>query len=130
MYEIVEFVQNAKERGTRAICLCGSTKFKREYQFAQKEISEAGLVCLTVECFLHADKCWAARDIKTELDELHLRKIDIADEVLVLAVGGYIGDSTRSEIAYAVRLGKPISHFWGPRGRYSPEDQENDGHPD
>jgi len=48
---------------------------------------------------------------KTLLDELHLRKIDLADEVLVLNVGGYIGESTRKEIAYATSIGKPIHYL-------------------
>ena len=39
--------------------------------------------------------------IKNGLDELHLRKIDLADEILVLYDGGYIGESTQREIAYA-----------------------------
>lgn len=45
---------------------------------------------------------------KVALDELHKRKIDLADEVYVLNVGGYIGDSTRSEVAYAEATGKPV----------------------
>lgn len=46
--------------------------------------------------------------VKTLVDEVHKRKIDLADEVFVVNVGGYIGDSTRSEVAYAVAQGKPI----------------------
>ena len=46
--------------------------------------------------------------VKESLDELHLRKIDLADEVFILNVGGYIGDSTRSELDYARAQGKPV----------------------
>jgi len=47
-------------------------------------------------------------EVKKNLDELHKRKIDISDEVLILNVGGYIGESTRSELEYAISKGKKI----------------------
>jgi hypothetical protein len=47
---------------------------------------------------------------KAVLDTLHRRKIDLADRVLIVNPGGYIGESTRREIAYAQALGKPISY--------------------
>ena len=49
--------------------------------------------------------------VKQALDELHLRKIDLADEVMILNVGGYIGESTRNELNYAEKLGKPIKYL-------------------
>ena len=52
-----------------------------------------------------------AEGVKDVLDELHLRKIDLADRVLVVDVGGYIGESTRAEIDYATRKGLPIDYF-------------------
>lgn len=51
------------------------------------------------------------KGIKTMLDELHKRKIDLSDEILVLNVGGYIGESTRSEINYAEAHGKPVKYL-------------------
>ncbi len=51
------------------------------------------------------------QDVADRLDELHLRKIDLADEVFILNVGGYIGESTRKEIEYAQRQGKPIKYL-------------------
>ena len=42
------------------------------------------------------------------LDDMHKRKIDMADEIFVINVGGYIGDSTQSEIDYAAKAGKSI----------------------
>lgn len=59
----------------------------------------------------------AESDYKQKADELHKRKIDICDEVFVLNVGGYIGESTRSEITYAITIGKPVlflEPFWKP----------------
>jgi len=49
--------------------------------------------------------------VKAKLDELHLRKIDLADEILVLNVGGYIGESTRNEIEYAKLIGRTIRYL-------------------
>ena len=48
------------------------------------------------------------QDVADMLDELHLRKIDLADTVWILNVGGYIGESTRKELEYAQRIGKRI----------------------
>ena len=48
---------------------------------------------------------------KEMLDDMHLRKIDLADEIFVINVGGYIGESTRSEIAYAEETGKKINYL-------------------
>lgn len=48
---------------------------------------------------------------KEALDELHLRKIDLADEVFVINIDGYIGKSTRNEIEYAKKQGKPIHYL-------------------
>lgn len=43
------------------------------------------------------------------LDAVHLRKIDLADRVLVVNPGGYVGESTTREIAYARGAGKPVA---------------------
>ena len=42
------------------------------------------------------------------LDDMHKRKIDIADEIIVINVGGYIGESTRGETEYAKNIGKGV----------------------
>lgn len=98
------------------VCLCGSTsKAKEAFQKANLEETLAGRIVLTIGCDmksdaeLFADKSEAERHlIKRSLDLLHLRKIDLADEILVLNVGGYIGESTSREIAYARQQGKRI----------------------
>ncbi len=98
----------------RIVCLCGSTRFYTAFQEANYREMMAGRIVLTVGFYPHAQDAAHGEDKgctqeqKTALDELHKRKIDLADEVLVLNVGGYIGDSTRSEIAYAEAHGKPI----------------------
>jgi hypothetical protein len=100
------------------VCLYGSTRFSEAYQRANFDETLAGNIVLTIGCDmrsdaeLFADKTPDELDaIKDRLDELHKRKIDLADEILVLNVGGYIGNSTRSEIGYALRQGKRIRYL-------------------
>ena len=95
------------------ICLCGSTKFKQEFIRANFEETMAGNIILTVGFYGHADSdvYIPTEKEKKDLDELHFRKIDLADEIMVLNVGGYIGESTRNEINYAKSLGKPIGYL-------------------
>jgi hypothetical protein len=98
----------------RIVCLCGSTRFKDAFDEANYQETMAGHIVLSVGFYMHAtgnkhgEQIGATPDQKVRLDELHKRKIDLADEILVLNVGGYIGDSTRSEIDYAERHGKPV----------------------
>lgn len=92
------------------VCLCGSTRFKRQYQDAAAGFSLQGKIVLTCHLFQHqGDSLTAAQ--KEQLDELHLRKIELADSVFVLNVGGYIGKSTQAEIAHAKAAGKPIHYL-------------------
>jgi hypothetical protein len=96
------------------VCLCGSTRFKNAFDEANYQETMAGKIVLSVGFFMHAtgnkhgENIGATPDQKVALDELHKRKIDLADEILVLNVGGYIGDSTRSEMDYAIDSGKVI----------------------
>lgn len=97
------------------VCLCGSTKFIDAFRKANLDETLAGRIVLSIGCDMRSDAdLFANRTdtdltaVKADLDELHLRKIDLADEVLVLNVGGYVGESTRREIDYACGLGKPI----------------------
>lgn len=98
------------------VCLCGSTRFKEAFEQAEREQGKLGRIVLTVSMFGHsgdltAEECADGHPVKTALDELHKRKIDLADVVLVLNVGGYVGTSTRSEIDYAEAHGKPVSYL-------------------
>jgi hypothetical protein len=52
-----------------------------------------------------------AEGVAEKMDELHLRKIDLADEVFVVNFQDYIGNSTRREIEYAQQKGKPLRWF-------------------
>ncbi len=91
------------------VTLCGSTRFGEAFRAAQLRETLAGKIVLTIGCDTHSDKQLGLGYVdKRALDELHLRKIDISDEVLVLNVGGYIGHSTGNELAYAAALGKRV----------------------
>jgi len=87
-------------------CLCGSTRFVNEFGEAYARETDAGKIVLSVGR-LKPQHGWDAEK-KAFLDDLHLRKIDLADEVLILNVGGYIGESTRRELEYARSTGKRI----------------------
>ena len=100
------------------VCLCGSTRFADEFNRQRIALTCAGQIVLSIEIVTtqapgddpqHADP-W----LKARLDTLHKAKIDLADYVLVLNVGQYIGPSTRSEIDYATQTGKPIRYLEPP----------------
>jgi hypothetical protein len=95
----------------KIVCLCGSTRFKDEFIKATRDETLAGKIVLSVGLFGHIEGLDMDGETKKMLDELHKRKIDLADEVMVLNVNGYIGTSTRSEIDYANSFGKPIRYL-------------------
>ena len=96
----------------KVITLCGSTRFKDAFLQAQKRLTLEGNIVISVGLFGHAgdNEVWT-EGTKEMLDDMHLRKIDLADEVFVINVGGYIGSSTQAEIAYAKRTGKPVRYL-------------------
>ena len=98
--------------GFKVITLCGSTRFKDEFLEAQKRLTLEGNIVISVGLFGHSgdDVVWT-EGVKDMLDRQHLAKIDLADEIFVINVGGYIGDSTRREIAYAEFKGKSITYL-------------------
>ena len=87
------------------VCICGSTRFVEEMRAANRELTFAGVIVVAPG---EADEL-VTEEQKTALDALHLRKIDLADRVLVVNPGGYVGESTRREIAYADATGTPVS---------------------
>lgn len=92
----------------KIVCLCGSTRFMDAFKEMNLKLTVQGYIVLTVGCSTRLD---VPAEKKMELDELHKRKIDLADEVLVLNVDGYIGDSTRSEIRYARMIGVGVRYL-------------------
>ena len=91
----------------KVITLCGSTRFKEDFERVNKELTLAGNIVISVGCFGHAGDVFT-NEQKVMLDDIHKRKIDMADAIYVINKDGYIGSSTRSEIQYATRLGKQI----------------------
>ena len=101
--------------GYKVITLCGSTRFKEQFLEVQKQLTLEGNIVISVGLFGHSgdDEVWT-EGTKEMLDDMHKRKIDMADEIYVINVGGYIGSSTRSEIQYAMATGKSVSYLEEP----------------
>ena len=103
----------------RVITLCGSTRFKDEFMEAQKRLTLEGNIVISVGLFGHSgdNEVWENMDegtltrTKEMLDDMHKRKIDMADEIYVINIGGYIGTSTKSEIEYAEATGKKVRYL-------------------
>jgi hypothetical protein len=93
------------------VTLCGSTRFADAFIAASRSETLAGRIILSVGLFGHQEAMDMDGPVKAMLDQLHLRKVDLADEILVLNCGGYIGSSTRNEIAYATAQGKRIRYL-------------------
>lgn len=93
------------------VTLCGSTRFGDAYRQALRDETLAGRIVLSVGLLGHAEGIDMSGPVKAGLDELHLRKIDLSDMILVLNVGGYIGESAAREIAYARKRGKVIRYL-------------------
>ena len=93
----------------KVITLCGSTRFKEQFLEAQKRLTLEGNIVISVGLFGHSgdDEVWT-EGTKAMLDDMHKRKIDMADAIYVINVGGYVGSSTRSEIEYARSTGKEV----------------------
>ena len=96
----------------KVITLCGSTRFKDQFLETQKRLTLSGNIVISVGLFGHSgdDEVWT-EGTKEMLDDMHKRKIDMADGIYVINVGGYIGERTRSEIEYARSRGKTIEYL-------------------
>ena len=101
------------------VTLCGSTRFKDQFMEAQKKLTLEGNIVISVGLFGHSgdSEVWENMDegtltrTKEMLDEMHKAKIDMADSIFVINVGGYIGSRTRSEIDYAIAHGKEVRYL-------------------
>lgn len=96
----------------KVVTLCGSTRFKEEFLDANRRFTLKGYIVLMPGVFGHSgDREALDPEVKAVLDNMHFRKIDLSDEVFVLNVGGYVGESTAREIAYAVSHGRPVRYL-------------------
>jgi hypothetical protein len=91
------------------VTLCGSTKFKEQYEQVQAELTLQGKIVISVGLFGHKIGLDMSGPVKKMLDELHLRKIDLADTIFFVNPGGYLGESSRRELAYARLRGKGVA---------------------
>ena len=107
------------------VCLCGSTRFREMFRYVNQRETLAGKIVLAPGCFQGDVVLEVLPGVKQRLDELHLHKIALADEILVVNLGGYIGESTRREIAYARRQGKHVR--WLESGACGDENSEGGG---
>ena len=96
----------------KIVTLCGSTRFKEQFMEVQKRLTLEGCIVISVGMFGHSgdEEVWKP-GVKEMLDDMHLRKIDLADEIFVINVGGYIGESTRREIEYAKKNMKKVNYL-------------------
>ena len=104
------------EDAPKVITLCGSTRFEAEFAEANQRLTMEGCVVISLAMFSLPDLPdydWTAdsADLKGRLGAVHFQKIRMADEVYVVDPGGYVGESTRREIAYAESLGKPVRYL-------------------
>ena len=95
----------------KIITLCGSIKFKNEFMKVQEKLTLDGNIILTPNFFNNIKKENIDDKTKKMLDEMHKQKIDMSDEIYVINLEGYIGESTKAEIEYAKRKGKKISYL-------------------
>lgn len=98
--------------GFKVITLCGSTRFKEQFFEVQKKLTLEGYIVISVGLFGHSgdDEVWT-EGTKEMLDKMHLSKIDLADEIFVINVNGYVGESTKREIKYAKSTGKIVNYL-------------------
>ena len=94
----------------KVITLCGSTRFKDDFERINKELTLMGNIVISVGCFGHSGDTFTEEQ-KVMLDDIHKRKIDMADAIYVINKDGYIGSSTKSEIKYAIMHGKQIIYM-------------------
>ena len=109
---IIELVSQEHDKQFKVVTLCGSTRFKEQFMEAQKRLTLEKCIVISVGLFGHSgdNEVWS-EGMKEMLDAMHLRKIDMADEIFVINVGGYIGESTKREIAYAESTGKRVNYL-------------------
>ena len=94
----------------KVITLCGSTRFKEDFERVNKELTLQGNIVISVGCFGHAGDVFTDEQ-KIMLDDIHKRKIDMADAIYVINKDGYVGMSTQSEILYAALHDKEIMYM-------------------
>jgi len=114
--KIIQTGTNMVGNNFKIITLCGSTKFKKEFEEIYKKLSLEGNIVLTVACFGHVDspEVFKTPGLKDMLDEMHKEKIRMSDGIFVINPNNYIGNSTKNEIEYAKSINKNIQYLEDP----------------
>lgn len=94
----------------KVITLCGSSRFKEDFERINKELTLAGNIVISLGAWGHAGDVFSDKE-KEMLDDIHKRKIDMADEIFVINKNNYIGSSTKSEIEYAISHNKSVRYM-------------------
>ena len=93
------------------VTLCGSTKFKQLFEEYNRKLTMEGKIVLQPGCYAHFDKIEITDQEKIDLDILHKDKILESDYIFVINKNGYIGESTKSEIDFAIKHLKPVLYL-------------------
>lgn len=95
------------------ICICGSTRFREDIYLAYERLTRAGWITLGVcPVMREGDDPLTAEEYQNIVD-MHYQKMHMADAIYVVNKGGYIGESTRSEITHAKDDCIPIFYMEG-----------------
>jgi hypothetical protein len=103
-----DFLQHTKPK---VVTLCGSTKFKKQFQEAEAKLTLKGRIVLSLGFFEQSDNIEVTEEQVKLFEWLHYHKIDMSDEIFVVNVNGYIGESTKKEIEYAIHNGKKVTYL-------------------
>lgn len=95
----------------KVITLCGSTKFIKEFRESEAMLTRKGFAVISPLLFEQDKSREISKEEATLFGRIHFKKIDISDEIFVIDVDGYIGESTKKEIAYAKRNNKNIKYY-------------------
>lgn len=101
----------ANRQRPRIITLCGSTRFKAQFEEANAYLTLQGVIVLSLGFFEQSEGIAITAEQASLFEQLHLSKIDMSDGILVINVNGYIGESTRKEMEYARRTGKSVEYL-------------------
>lgn len=110
-YQTLKEVDISKIDMYPVITLCGSTKFKQEFELWERKLTLNGFIVLTCGLFNHAEGLNITAEQKQMLDDMHLRKIDMSVGIFVIDKDMYIGESTNREIEYAKNNNKIVLYM-------------------
>jgi hypothetical protein len=105
-----------KTKPAPTVCISGSSRFCDRIAVLAWDVEKSGEIALATHLLPFwytptTDHLAEEQECAEALQELHLRKIELADRLLVANFEGYIGESTRAAIEHAQKLGKPIAYI-------------------